>query len=283
MALPVAVERVGSVTRVTFRVPEGMEVAPWYQRTVESYGTLTGPTVSTEVEAAFVTEVAGVIDAIRSPSPARTVPPTVGSSLPVGTFRPRGGITAAQAAAWGTVQGRTWSELVTAADAGLMDPALKMEFEAVQMALAQVSILREVVTGVRSRVVAPAGTAAGAFWGVLAVGAVIMAGAALDEYFDAIRTADALRAAADERVARARIAQAGEDFRARLAEWRSTGSMAAPSAIESAAAAEVQRRARGEWDGFWQAAGRAVAGAGKGAMLAAGGVLLVLLLSGSKR
>ena len=28
-----------------------------------------------EVEAAFVTEVAGVIDAIRSPSPARTVPP----------------------------------------------------------------------------------------------------------------------------------------------------------------------------------------------------------------
>jgi len=283
MAMPVSVERVGSVTRVTFRVPEGAEVGPWYHRTVESYGTAGGATVATETEAAWVTEVAAVIDAIRSPSPTRTVPPTVGSSLPPGTFRPRGGITAAQAAAWGTVQGRTWAELVAAADAGLMEPGLKMEFEAVQMALAQVSILREVVTGARARVVAPAGTAAGAFWGVLVVGGVIVAAAALDEYFDVVRNTESMRAAADERVARARIAQAGEDFRARLAEWRSTGSMAAPSAIESAAAAEVQRRARSEWEGFWQAAGRAAAGAGKGAMLAAGGVLLVLLLSGSKR
>lgn len=278
----VAVERVGGVLRATFRVPEGTEVPVWWRATVARYASESGATIPAEVEAAWLCEAAAVTDRLIDPALARSVPPSAGVKLPARVFGARGSLTRGEVSALTTVAGRTWAEVRAAAVA---DPAsasaeVLREVTRVEMMLAQVSIMREVVSGARSRAVT-VGTAAGELFTVLAVGSVIVLGIALDEYFDAVRNADALRSAADERVARARIAQAAQDFRARLEALRTTGTMPPPSALETAAAADVQRRAQSEWDNFWRGAAGAAQGIGKGAIFAA--VAALLLLGGSSR
>lgn len=283
MAGPVSAQRgADGVTRVTFQVPEGVEGAVWWRQQVARYGTEPGPTIPAEVEAAWLLECAANFDRIVSPGLARTVPLIAGQKLPPRVFGPRGAITRAQAAALVARSGRGFGELRAAADAGTLafSPEHERDLRTLEMALAQVSVMREVASGARARVVT-AEAAGGEIFTALLVGSVIVAAVALDEYFDSVRDANALRAAADERTARARIAQAGQDYRARLEQLAVTGTMPPPSATETAVQADVARRAQSEWDNFWRAAAGAAGGLGKGAMLAA--VAALLLLGGSSR
>lgn len=276
MAAPVAVERVGGVTSVGFRVPEGTDAPVWWRSQVNRYASEPGATVPAEVEAAWLLETASVCDRIIDPGLARSVPPSAGVKLPPRVFGRRGSVPRPEVDALTTVNGRPWAEVraeVLAATTSA-SPEVLRRLGQVEMMLAEISIMRDVVSGARARVV-PSGNAAGEFFTVLAVGSVIVAAVALDEYFDAVRSAEALRAAADERAARARIAQAGQDYRARLEALRTSGTMPPPSATETAVAADVQRRAASEWDNFWRAAQGAAQGAGKGLVLAAVAALLV--------
>ena len=282
MAGAVQAVRSGNVNRVTFAVPEGVEAPVWWRQQVARYASEPGATVPAEVEAAWLLETAGVTDRLIDPALTRTVPPSVGTKLPPRVFGPRGSVTAGERDALTLIGGRPWVEVRDQVTAGTLAPTADQlrELARVEMLLAQVSVMREVASGARSRVLRT-GSAGGELFTVLAVGSVIVAAVALDEYFDSVREADALRAAADERVARARIAQAGQDFRARLETWRATGAMPAASATEDAVAADVQRRARSEWDNFWRGAAQAAQGLGKGAMLAA--LAALLLLGGTSR
>lgn len=284
MAGPVTAQRgADGVTRVTFGVPEGVEGAVWWRQQVARYGTEPGGTIPAEVEAAWLLECAANCDRLISPGLARTVPLIAGQKLPPRVFGPRGGITAAQRDQVTSVGGRSWAQLAAGrADGtlGASTPDLLNGFERVQMVLAQVSIMREVASGARARVVT-AEAAGGELFTALLVGSVIVAAVALDEYFDSVRDANALRAAADERTARARIAQAGQDYRARLEQLAATGTMPPPSATETAVQADVARRAASEWDNFWRGAAGAAQGIGKGALFAA--VAALLLLGGSSR
>jgi len=278
VATPVSSQRgADGVTRVTFGVPEGVEGASWWRQQVARYGTEPGNTIPAEVEAAWLLECAANCDRLISPGLARTVPLIAGQKLPPRVFGARGAITAAQRAQVTDVGGRTWAQLAAGRADGTLGestPALLGGFERVQMVLAQVSVMREVASGARARVVT--GAAAGELFTALVVGSVIVAAVCLDEYFDSVRDANALRAAADERTARARIAAAGQDYRTRLEALASTGTMPPPSETERAVQADVARRAQGEWDNFWRAAAGAAGGIGKGAMLAAVAALLVL-------
>lgn len=282
MAAPVTVTRTDGVTRVGFSIPEGTDAPTWWRQQVALYSSTPGPTVPAQVEAAWVSEVAAVVDRLVDPGIAPTVPPSVGRVLPARTFGPRGSIrrVGVEVDRWEVLGASRWPELRTAAAAGTLTAAQKVDFERIQMALAQVSILREVVTGARSRVVTIVERPGGEILTVLLVGSVIVAAVALDEYFDSVRTADALQAAADERTARARIAQAAQDYRTRLDVYRSSGTMPPASATETAVQADVARRANTEWDNFWQGAARAASGVGKAALAVAA---LLLLLGSSKR
>lgn len=237
---------------VTIGVPEGVDVATWWRQQVRLYGEPSPPTgtVPTAVltELAFVLEAAGVCDLLADPArigwasgqvvdTRRTVPPQIGQSLPATIFSARPTLPAGAAATWNP-------------DAPGISDADKLRRLAF---LANVSVLRSIVTAP----VVPVERAGGEILTALVVGSVIVAGIAFDAYIDRLRTLDQLQVESAERVARARIAQAGQDALSRIAQQRATGTLPPPTPLETAVAGEQAQRARSEWGDFWQGAARA--------------------------
>lgn len=253
-------------TRVTFSVPEGQEAQAFYRAEVERYATEAGDMIPAQVEVAWVLETALVVDLLQKPerltwsngalSIARTGgDDVVGRVIPVRLFE-----------AGYKVSNRAtrldWSP--TRPDLAMSPAERELDHQRATMVLAQISILREVVSTAAAREVAArvAATERAGGWvgAAIVAGSVVTAALCFRQYLAHLESVEVIQSASAERVARARIAEAGQDYAARLAQLRATGSMPPPSAVETAVAADVERRAASEWGDFWQGAERTAKG-----------------------
>lgn len=271
--------------QVTFAVPEGAEVGAWLRAQEGLYGTTTGATIPAQVEVVWALEVAFVVDLLMKPhrlgwnSGALVVERDPAGDAVVGRVIPRRLFDTGYKVSDPATR-RDWNP--AAPDEAMSAAEREIDHARATMALAQLSILREVVTTVRAREVAARAASAeraGGWVGpVILAGSVVTAALAFRAYLQHLQAVEVLESAERERVARARIAQAGQDFAERLAQARATGTMPAPSAVETAVAADVQRRAESEWTNFWQGAERTAKGVSKYllAVLAAGVALKAL-------
>lgn len=263
--------------QVQFAVPEGQDVGAWFRTIVEQYGTTSGPTIPAQTEAAWVAETAMLVDLLCKPHrlgwsggavviERDATPDVIGRVIPGRLFEPGFKVT-------NPATRFDWSP--TRPARGMSAAAAEIDHQKATMALAQLSILREVVTTVSARETARAERAGGWIGPAVAVGSVVLLGFAFKAYLDHLQDVETLQSAERERIARARIAQAGQDFAARLAQLNATGTMPAPSAAETAVAQEVQQRAQTEWSTFWQGAAQT---AGKVGTYALGGLALLALV-----
>lgn len=256
-------------TKVTFAVPEGQDVTAWYRAEVERYGTTTGATIPVQTEVAWVLETAMLVDLLQKPERltwaggALSIQRTpgddvVGRVIPVRLFE----------AGYKVSSPATridWSP--TRPDLAMSAAEREIDHQRATMALAQISVLREVVTTAAARDAATRAAAAersvGWIGAAIAAGSVVTAALCFRAYLQHLESVETIQSAERERVSRARIAQAGQDYAARLAQLRATGTMPPPSAVETAVATEVQDRARSEWADFWQGAERTAKGVSK--------------------
>lgn len=275
----ITVEGSGSIDKVRFSVPEGRDSAQWYREQVELYGSTTGATVPAQAEVAFALELAFVIDCLQKPERlswadgavrvdrmALDGSPIVGWTLPPTVLNGRRITNSATRFDWSpTRPARGANATVTALDR-----------ERQTMALAQLHALRTIT---QQTPVAVGRASAGWIGPALLVGGVLLVGAALHEYVRSRIAIEEIHTEAATRQRLAQIAQAGQDYATRLAQFKSTGTMPPASEAEQAAGTVVQQAATDEWAGFWNGAARAAAGGGK---LALGIAALAAVMAVSK-
>lgn len=270
----VGLARAATGMRISFAVPEGQDAAAWYRAQVEAYGAVPATGVApsripTEQEVAWVTEAAFLVDAIHKPhlltladgQPTLTERfDTVGRTLPPTIFR--AGVKQRDRALKAE-----WA--LTLNEPNLPAAARALEVERRRYALALVGCLREVVTTAGAREVPIERSSA--WLGAVVVGGAVVLAVAFDGYLDHLRDVAQLQSDATERIARARVAQAAQDYAARLAAYNASPTHVMPPAspLEVAVAADVQRRATSEWDAFWTGAERTAGKLSKGLMVAA--------------
>lgn len=255
----------GPLPKVRFAVPEGVDVGVWWRQQVELYGSTPGGTVPAQSEVAFACELAFVIDCLQKPERlgvsggAVTIDRMqvdganiVGWTLPPSVFNGRRITNPATRFDWSPQRPARGANATLAA----------LDRERQTMALAQLHALRTIVAAAPSNAVTTA-RASGWVGPALLVGSVLLVGAALQQYTRYRISVEEVRAESETRVRLAQIAQAGQDYTARLAQWRASGTMPAPSEAERAAGTVVRQAADDEWTQFWSGAAKAASGGGK--------------------
>lgn len=201
--------------------------------------TAEGNTVSVEAHGAFLADAAATLDVLTSAA----LLTATGATFPQATVAPLPSFfaspTQCPVVGRGSDPAGLRTMVTTARASGDEEQKATAEW-----ALAVAGVMRR-MDGDR-RVAAPERT--GGLVQVIAVAGVIVAVAAVDQYFSHLERVAQIESDRAERLARERIAAASRAYLERLRQRQITGTMPPPSEVEQAVREEREQRARSEWD-----------------------------------